>query len=433
MNKLTSLVRVALVPALMFASCSAYAATITVYPTGVTATDVQNVQTALNQGGSVLLKATTQAGKAQSFNFGTWNASVNFPAGSQVNVVAAVTISGETVGANRTTISGGVSPFFVDAPVKTTITGIKFVNPQCSAITVWGSSGLTISNCAISGVLPFLNGSGYTESSGIYVEGSNNTTIAGPVVISGNSISGLDGQYEFGIQLYGVESSMSIASNSIAMGTATDAAAGQVDAQGISIIHCSGASVVSGNNISIGSGVCYDGIATHGTATGAVTILGNYITIAEAAFCYEGIGINGSSGAVDVLANEIVSDGYYADAIALSGGYNGTVTKATVGLNDIDMSNSAFGAIGLYGAVTNSTISLNLITGEAAYALSTSNDGTPTDLISSNSFFDNLIIGFTATQDTIYLDTNTVNNTVNGPYTTVVNNGTGNKLSHSLF
>ena len=78
-NTSMSLARVSIVLLSMVAAGSAYAATTIVYPTGVNLTDVTNVQNALNTGGTVLLKAVNQAGKATSFNFGSWNASVNQP------------------------------------------------------------------------------------------------------------------------------------------------------------------------------------------------------------------------------------------------------------------------------------------------------------------------------------------------------------------
>ena len=42
-----------------------------VYPTGEPVQDVQNVQTAVDQGGTVILKATDASGSPQYFNFGT--------------------------------------------------------------------------------------------------------------------------------------------------------------------------------------------------------------------------------------------------------------------------------------------------------------------------------------------------------------------------
>jgi hypothetical protein len=433
-NTSMSLARVSVVLLSMVAAGKASAATTTVYPTGINPTDVLNVQAALNTGGTVLLKAVNQSGKATSFNFGTWNASVNIPANSSVNLVTNVTITGETVGANRTTIAGGVSPIYeASAKVKASISGIKFVNPQWCAFNILQSSGITIANNEVAGVLPFLNGSGYTESSGIYLNGAGNS-FTGNVSVTGNYIHGLDGEYEFGLLAYAVTTSMTYVGNTIQAGYATDAAAGDVDCEALAIGHCPGASNITGNNIQIGPGIGYQGIALYGNTTGAASIVGNEVTVNAAAICHEAIGVNGTVGAVQIVANSIDCASSYAEGIALDGDiYRGTVSNVVVGLNVIDIDNSYFGAIGLYGAVTKCSISLNLITGSSYYGVSSNSDGGPAEIISSNSFLSNLFLGYTATGATVFFDTTTQNNVWRGPYTTVINNGTGNSISKSLF
>ena len=418
----------------MFIATVASAATTIVYPTGVNPTDVLNVQAALNNGGTVLLKAVNQAGKATSFNFGTWNASVNIPANSSVNLVTNVTITGESVGGNRTTIAGGVSPIYeASAQVKASISGIKFVNPQWCAFNILQSAGITIANNEVAGVLPFLNGSGYTESSGIYLNGAGNS-FTGNVSVTGNYIHGLDGEYEFGLLAYAVTTSMNYVGNTIQAGFATDAAAGDVDCEALAVGHCPGASNITGNNIQMGPGIGYEGIALYGNTTGAATILANEVTVNAASICHEAIGVNGTVGPVQIVANSIDCASSYAEGISLVGDiYRGTVSNVTVGLNAIDIDNSYFGAIGLYGAVTKCSISLNLITGSSYYGVSSNSDGGPAEIISSNSFLSNLFLGYSATGATVFFDTTTQNNVWRGPYTSVINNGTGNSISKSLF
>jgi hypothetical protein len=51
-------------------AANAALAVIVVYPTGDYPTDVQNVQAAVDQSGTVLLKAQNAAGVATTFNFG---------------------------------------------------------------------------------------------------------------------------------------------------------------------------------------------------------------------------------------------------------------------------------------------------------------------------------------------------------------------------
>jgi hypothetical protein len=431
-NTSMSLARVSVVLLSMVAAGKAYSATTTVYPTGVNPTDVLNVQAALNTGGTVLLKAVNQAGKATSFNFGSWNASVNLPTNSYVSLVADVTLTGETVGANRTTIAGGVSPIYeAFTNVKASISGIKFVNPQQCAFNVLRSNGLTISNCEIAGVLPFLNSFGYTESSGIYLYGPG--TIAGPVNISGTYIHGLDGQYEFGIKTYGISTTTNLVGNTILVGNAPDSAAGGVDCEAIAIGACPGTTNITGNNVQVGAGIGYEGIAAYGSSTGAVNIVGNDVTVSAAAVCHEAIGINGTLGATTVLANSVDCASSYAEGIAIVGVNNGPVSNVAVGLNAIYIENSFFGAIGLYGSVTKSTFSLNLISGSSYYGVSANAEGDPSNIISSNTFLSNLFLGYSATGATLFFDTNTQNNVWRGPYTSAVNNGTNNSISKSLF
>jgi hypothetical protein len=434
-NTSMSLARISVVLLSMVAAGSAYAATTIVYPTGVNPTDVTNVQNALNTGGTVLLKAVNQAGKATSFNFGSWNASVNQPANSYVSIAADVTVTGESVGANRTTISGGVSPIYeAFTNAKASFSGIKFVNPQWCAFNILRSNGITISNCEVAGVLPFLNGSGYTESSGIYLYGPN--TIAGNVNISGTYIHGLDGQYEFGIKSYGISTTTNLVGNTILVGNAADATSGTVDCEAIAIAACPGTTNITGNNVQLLGGIAYEGIAAYGTQAGAVNIVGNEVSVSASAITHEAIGINGSIGASAILANSIQCDSSYAEGIALVGdatSSRGTVSNVTVGLNVIDIANSYFGAIGLYGSVAKNSISLNLITGSSYYGVSANAEGDPSNMITSNSFLTNLFLGYSATGATLFFDTNTQNNVWRGPYTSVINNGTGNSISKSLF
>ena len=51
--------------------------TTTVYPTGSFPLDVQNVQAAINAGGTVLLKATNAADQPIAFNFGATGVAVS--------------------------------------------------------------------------------------------------------------------------------------------------------------------------------------------------------------------------------------------------------------------------------------------------------------------------------------------------------------------
>ena len=95
-----------------------------VYPTGVFPDDVQNVQAAVDKGGTVLLKAVNKKGVPTAFNFSTEVQSA-YQSGF-VNLTANVALIGETLGHARTTISGGFGPIEGLLPVKSSIQGIDF-------------------------------------------------------------------------------------------------------------------------------------------------------------------------------------------------------------------------------------------------------------------------------------------------------------------
>ena len=306
------------------------------------------------------------------------------------------------------------------------------MNPQWCAINILRSTGLTVSNCEVAGVLPFLNGSGYTESSGIYLYGPN--TITGNVTISGTYIHGLDGQYEFGIKAYGISTTTNLVGNTIQVGNAADATAGTYDCEGIASAAATGTTNISGNNVQLLGGIAYEGIAAYGSSTGAVNIVGNQVSVNAAAITHGAVGIYGTVGAFTILANSIDCESSYAEGIALVGDiYRGTVSNVTVGLNGIYIENSYFGAVGLYGAVTKCSISLNLISGSSYYGISSNSDGGPRKSSAQIRSLSNLFLGYTATSATIFFDTTTQNNVWRGPYTSVINNGTGNTISKSLF
>lgn len=304
-NKRLSVTSLVLAPLLIIAANTAYATTV--YPTGVYPTDLNNVQNAVNAGGTVLLKATNTSGVATSFNFNIWNSFSydSIPANSDVQIgTVPVSITGETIGANKTTVLGGCVPFYDgNSAVKVSINGIKFVNPQGAAIAFFKSGGVTITNNEIANPLKYQDENNLIESSGIYVSGVNNTAATGPVVISGNYIHGLDGTYEFGIGLFDVESASTVTANTIVIGDATDSGNGSTEAEAIGILNCTGATIASGNTITIDGGVGKYGIASHGPNSGAVTMTANQVSVASGATCYEALGVNGSTGKTTIVGN----------------------------------------------------------------------------------------------------------------------------------
>src|SRR5262245_46007156 len=128
---------------------SAAPANTTVYPTGSFPLDVQNVQAAIDGGGTVVLKATNAAGQPTAFNFGP-----PVVTGSGVNLTTDVTILGEQVGQYMTTINGGFNTILGLVPIKSTIQGIDFEGPLDAPIALVASTGSDIVGNRIRGVVP---------------------------------------------------------------------------------------------------------------------------------------------------------------------------------------------------------------------------------------------------------------------------------------
>lgn len=427
----TVVARIYVTVTLCCASLSALAgqanATTTVYPTGTHPTDVQNVQAAIDAGGSVLLKATDSAGSPASFNFGTATDTPNC-----VFLTNDVSIRGETVAGNQTTISGGLRPISSGSvSVTASIEGLKFDKPNLAAFLILQSNGISILNNQIIDPVAFLNGVGFTESSGIYLFGDTGAGITGQVIVSGNRISGLKGEFEFGLQADGVAATMNISNNTLNLADVVGGNYGDVDSEGIAIVGSSGAATISRNKIFVGAGVCYDPIVIFGAQSGTALIEANQISIAPGN-CYDAIGVFGITGQVEISRNSINSASAIADGIELVGGslYGGDLTNALVHGNSIIMQNSSYGGISLYGAVSQCTIASNQVSGSAAYALDGSKVNDPSDICQQNAFLHNDTTQLTASVATIFLDTNTVGNIVKGPFETVIDYGTGNRIRH---
>src|SRR5262249_30264301 len=131
----------------------AYAAapvTTTVYPTGSFPLDVQNVQAAIDRGGTGILKATNKDGQPTAFDFGPPEPET----GDRGDLTADVSISGERVGPYATTIKGGHLPIRGAVPVKSTIQGIDFDGPLGIAIDLVRSTSADIIGNRIRGVVP---------------------------------------------------------------------------------------------------------------------------------------------------------------------------------------------------------------------------------------------------------------------------------------
>src|SRR5262245_54067987 len=80
---------------------------VDIYPTGRWPRDVQNVQAAVDAGGTVRLKAVDFTRTPTAFNFGGDSQTIG-----SVRLHTDVIVVGEEAGSARTTIRGGTIPFF---------------------------------------------------------------------------------------------------------------------------------------------------------------------------------------------------------------------------------------------------------------------------------------------------------------------------------
>src|SRR5204863_6186984 len=140
-----------------------------IYPTGAFPLDVQNVQAAVDGGGTVILKATDTAGQPTAFNFGPPSL-----AGGHAELTTDVTILGERVGQFMTTITGGFTPFLDFEPVHVHIEGIDFEGPLDTPIALVSSTGAEIVGNVIRGNVPLPLFFGFSEVEGVFVSGFDN-------------------------------------------------------------------------------------------------------------------------------------------------------------------------------------------------------------------------------------------------------------------
>jgi len=139
----------ALTAAVLVRVASASAQTVVV-ATGNPDIDVPAVQAAVDQGGEVILQGRFSFDRSPTVPTAT-----NWVGGlATVLVSKRVAISGtEDDDGAMTTIEGGTTPFYVEAPgAGVTIQRLRFVRPKGDAIFVYAVSGLLIRFCKIEGV-----------------------------------------------------------------------------------------------------------------------------------------------------------------------------------------------------------------------------------------------------------------------------------------
>jgi hypothetical protein len=363
-----------------------------VFPTGEWPADVHNVQAAMNQGGSVLLKSTDAAGRPTAFDFGPSDSSGGF-----VTVTEDVALWGETVRGHGTTIQGGFLPVRSLAPVKSAIRGIRFSRSGFVAINVGVTAGIEITGNTITDMVAE---SEIGEAIAIFISNlSNPDRIGGQVLIAGNVIAvdeRRQATFADGIVILGASGTVKITGNRI-----TDA-----PNAGISLLRTRRVSIV-------------DNLVVPGQGDPSV-VFGNGISLTSPLDGHE----------VLIADNVVLCDNPNADGI-LVGGLSAPVSGAVVRKNHVTMHGSEFGAISLYGAVSDALVKGNKISGGGAFALQLSQGFDPEDTISSTRLQGNNLSHFHSTRADVFFDVNTVDNVLAGHCDSVLDLGTNNRYTCS--
>ncbi len=382
----------------LIASTQSHGATgsnTTVYPTGVFPTDVQNVQAAVNLGGTVLLKAVNTVGQPTAFNFGT----PELLPGRRVLLMKDVSVVGEQVGSYMTTIQGGNSPIRCFVPVKIRIQGIHFEGPMGTPIGIFASTGADIVGNRINGVVPKPLGLGFTFGDGIDVFGNPRDPqngITGKVRVVDNVIENLTADFAIGIQFDEVAADSEITGNTINLGPSIH----DVEGEDIVVIR-SHSSVLIDHNV-----------LGHDMADAAIFIAGDH----EARY--------------HVSRNTVFCENPIADGIlAVGGDFSEGTVGAVIEKNRVTMHNSLAGGISLNGLVTRSLVGENWIDGDGAFALLTAQGFIPGNLATSNRFQGNNISHFSSSVADVLFDTNTQDNVFLGHCTSVIDLGVNNQIT----
>jgi hypothetical protein len=360
-----------------------------VFPTGQSATDVANVQSAIDQGGTVLLKAVDMSGIPTPFEFGSTGTT---------SLSADVTIVGETIAGRMTTIHGGTQPFRAVSfrPVRSAIRGIHFDAPRSAAVFLHFSNGFEFRGNVVTDVVGSPDFGG-TKGQAVWITEFPGG-VTGTVTIAENLVERVFADLSYGVAMAGFGATTTIARN-IFRGT-TD----------------TGILVVGG--------------------TQPVWIEDNLIVPGDRPFpgffsTGNGIFVGQGRGAFYIRRNVVVCGNPFADGIALSGHIvapNRVPGGSVVERNDVTMRNSIFGGITIYGQIDPSLIATNRVRGNGAYAIFFSsyfgNEQT-----SSIVFRGNDIAEFRSTVADVFFDAITRDNVLTGQSGTVVDLGVNNRIT----
>lgn len=365
-----------------------------VYPTGQFPADVERVQAAVDQGGTVLLKATDVEGRPTAFDFGT-------PVRSADRVVfleTDVSVVGETVSQGQTRIRGGYIPFLGVTKSHTKIQGIHFDAPLVSAIIIIRSSGSEILDNRISRAVGAPHSFGLTEGRGIKFLGNSDPdgAITGTVRVAGNVIEDMHADLSDAIVFDAVAADTEIVRNRI----------DTVQSSGILVIRSKNLVTIARNTVRPGPG-----------DPGEFSF-GNGMTI---------VGSRGAS--YRIQHNDVLAENPGSDGILLAGFDGaGLIDRAVLDGNTVEMRDSDFGGITLFGGVSRSLVTNNLVKGDGLLGIDLASDGGP-DLAVANTLTGNNVALFDERVADVFLDVHTRDTVLAGRGGTVVDLGTGNRIT----
>lgn len=387
-------VLVAVLLGTLASGASARSGMTVVYPTGEYPADVESVQTAVDQGGKVLLKATSAGGTPTAFDFGP-------PLTSSVSVTLDrdVELVGEHSKTGATTVEGGFYPVRSFAAVTTAVRGIDFEGPLHGAIFSRGEPGADTENTEnrIAHVVGRFFACCGTVAEGIVVSG-------GRVVVSDNVVEDVEAETAIGISELDAAGKVEILRN-------------RVSGTSYAAIECSRNQGV----VKILHNVLRPGPTSNG--------LGGF-----------GIEVNGT-GSYDISRNEILVEtpggiGIYAVGIPEFG--FGPLTDPVIEQNRIalrpvgDIDGELFNdGIDLFGQASGAVVRENKIDGPGYNALGlydlSLDPEHPSDL-GFNRFVGNNIARFHAEFADVFLDVSSHDNLVKGSRGTAIDLGTNNHL-----
>ena len=365
-----------------------------VYPTGTYPTDVINVQTAVSQGGTVLLKAKNADGQLTAFEFGSYDG---------VDITDDVTIFGERSGSAMTTIRGGWAPVMCLEPVYLAVRGIHFEGPRSCAIFIGASAGADLSSNVITGVIgtpfapPIMKGQGIW----IVALGGNPYDISGSIVIADNTIEDVDAANGYGVALYIFGAETTIVGNHISgMNTAGILAA--YNAEAVCVM----------DNIIVPGPEQYPGPYSGGVGIWGVGSLGgDYYFAGNNIICE-----NPEAGGIVVMQPYFLWEPV-------------PEPKVVIERNHVTVHGSWWGGIELVDGVSGAYVGQNRIDGQNAYAIGVWALEFPEVPMANNVFQGNNVSGFTANVAEYFLDVATQNTVVVGKSGTVVDLGSGNRVT----